>query len=296
MNSITIEQSVCDLVFMYLSLIFTASFSRTFSLVLKVLQLWDDVMISYRMSSAASTNRLRRALIGCLIVMYPFLRDLTDRIRLENYLRRVISNNGQDVGWITNFIRGFFRPTSRCDSKYEGLLYLGIRLLLNAGADPNAVDENGDSALLLLSRNRSPWIKARCTSLLIKGNADLNQISCHGETLNLCDGQIIKTNVPKLTCLAALAVPGVRLRNNVEIINHQHVPKPIVKFVLQHQSLNQIIYFDKFYRNLSLWSSQVGRNRWKLTFFTWILTLILALTILIVTICLSVLSIRQFLS
>lgn len=276
MNLIALEQSVCDLVFMYLSVMFTASFSRTFSLVLKVLHLWDDVMMSYQWS--ASTNRIKRALISCLIVMYPFLRELDDRTRLENYLRRSISNHSRDVGWIANFIRGFFRPMSHCDSKYEGLLYLGIRLLLNAGADPNAVDENGDSALLLLSRNRSPWIKARCTSLLIKGNADLNQVSCHGETLNLCDGQIFNTNVPKLTCLAALAVPGVRLRNTVD--KNHHVPESLVKFVLKHQSLNHIIYFDKFYCNLSLWSSQVGCNRWKLTFFTWIVILIKLVTIL----------------
>lgn len=278
---------------MYLSLIFTASFSRTFSIVLKVLQLWDNVTISYQ-TSVSTVNRVRRAIIGCLIVMYPFLRDLTDRIRLENYLRRSISNSHRDVGWIANFIRGFFRPTSHCDSKYEGLLYLGIRLLLNAGADPNAVDENGDSALLLLSRNRSPWIKARCTSLLIKGNADLNQISCHGETLNVYDGQILKTNVPKLACLAALAVPGVRLQNTFD--NNQHVPKRLVKFVLHHQQfLHQTIYFDKFYRNLSLWSSQVGRNRWKLTFFTCISTFSLLLTLSIIsTICFIVLCICPF--
>ena len=280
MGFTSLEQTICDIILMYLSLLFTVSFNRTFVIVINFLQVCD-VVISYYKISGSVLKRVRRTAIGCLIVMHPFLRDLPDRNRLENYLRNCISQNKDiDSSWIPNFIRGFYRPMMHYDCQYEGLLYLGLRLLLNAGANPNAVDEHGDNALLLLSRSRSQWIRTRCTSLLMKSDVDLNQVTCHGENLNFSsDGKMFSTNTPRLSCLAALAVhPDVQLRKN-----RRHIPRSLVQFVLQHHPDDEILYFDKFYRNSSSWrSSRIKWDQWKVHFLTCISTLVLVITLSII--------------
>ena len=83
--------------------------------------------------------------------------------------------------------------------RYDRFLFHGIRLLLEAGADPNVLDKNGQTCLHLLARHPSPWIRIHCSNLLKEAGADLNIANCHGETFYFDQGQVWTTAPKKLS-------------------------------------------------------------------------------------------------
>ena len=166
-------------------------------------------------------------------------------------------------------------------SRYDRLLYHGVRLLLEAGVDPNVVDQNGDTCLHLLARHPSPWVRVQCSNLLKEAGADLSVSNCHGETFYFQEGRVWPTRPKKLTCLAALQVPSA-FRYNKQLLMNQEIPVHLVPFVRAHHRLDEETsapYIDKFFRNLDCWFSYVGKQRMWIIFLLRIMCLVFWLTV-----------------
>jgi len=157
---------------------------------------------------------------------------------------------------------GFCRPMSYVGRNDSFLYNVAIHLLLDAGADPNILDENGETCLHLLARHPSLWVRINCSKLLKEAGADLTITNCHGESFYCDQGWVWTTAPKKLTCLAALQVPQ-SLRHSKRLLVAQNIPKHLVPFVLEHHRSNDhsVVYFNKFFRNLDAWFAQVGQQR-----------------------------------